>query len=142
MTKLFFIIAFLVGFGSYPSDKGKVIIDITELETREGKILLSVYNSEDGFPGKEDKAFKNMFVEIGATSCRTQIELPAGTYAIAVVHDINDNNKADTNFLGIPKEPLGMSNYPEMARPKFDKAKFNVKAGETIYLEIPVDTIF
>jgi len=37
--------------------------------------------------------------------------IPPGTYAIACYHDENDNGKLDTNFLGIPKEGTGASNY-------------------------------
>lgn len=41
--------------------------------------------------------------------------LPApgpGTYAIGLYHDENGNKRLDKNFLGIPVEPLGVSNNP------------------------------
>ncbi len=41
--------------------------------------------------------------------------LPApgpGTYAIGLYHDENGNEKLDKNLLGIPVEPLGISNNP------------------------------
>lgn len=121
---------------------GKVIAEITNLQPREGQILLSVYTSEDGYPGDEDKAFKKMVIPVTPKKCVATIELQPGTYAISLVHDINKDMKVEKNFLGIPKEPLGMSNYEKMARPKFDKAKFEVKSGQTVNLIIPVDTIF
>ena len=37
-------------------------------------------------------------------------DLPAGQYAIAIFHDKNGDEQLDTNWLGIPKEPLGFSN--------------------------------
>ena len=36
-------------------------------------------------------------------------DLPAGEYAIAIFHDENGNEELDTNWLGIPREPLGFS---------------------------------
>ena len=39
----------------------------------------------------------------------TLTNLPDGKYALAVFHDKNSNNELDTNFIGIPKEPIGFS---------------------------------
>ena len=33
----------------------------------------------------------------------------SGKYSIAVIQDLNENRKLDTNFLGIPKDPYGFS---------------------------------
>jgi len=37
-------------------------------------------------------------------------DLPEGQYALAIYHDENGNDELDTNWLGIPKEPIGFSN--------------------------------
>ncbi|MDA9339728.1 DUF2141 domain-containing protein [Polaribacter sp.] len=44
----------------------------------------------------------------------------------------------DTNFLGIPKEPIGMSNDAKgfMGPPKFKNAKFNFDATTTISIKM------
>ena len=54
--------------------------------------------------------------------------LPAGTYAISVFHDENNNQKMDKNFLGIPKEGYGASKnkLPFASAPDFDDNKFQV----------------
>ena len=64
--------------------------------------------------------------------------IPNGTYAIAVVHDENDNKKMDTNFFGIPKEGYGVSNnkYPKMSEPSFDDAKFSLKEDKEISIKM------
>ena len=46
---------------------------------------------------------------------------PAGTYAISVYYDINDNGKLDTGLFRIPKEKIGFSNN---ARGRFGPAKW------------------
>jgi uncharacterized protein (DUF2141 family) len=54
-----------------------------------------------------------------------KFDLPAGEYAVQVLHDENDNGKLDTNFMGMPTEGYGFSNNPQvMRRAHFDEAKF------------------
>jgi uncharacterized protein (DUF2141 family) len=63
-----------------------------------------------------------------------------GTYAVSVLHDVNSNGDLDTNFLGIPKEPLGFSNgaKPKMGPPSFDAAKFT-HGSEATKLQIKTE---
>jgi len=68
-------------------------------------------------------------------------EIPAGTYAIGVSHDVNGNKKPDTNFLGIPIEQWGVSNNirPKLRAPRFDEAAFQVSVDSNeIALDIKV----
>ena len=52
--------------------------------------------------------------------------LPPDRYAVSVYLEENNNKKLDTNFLGIPKEPVGGSNNPKsrMGTPHFDDSVF------------------
>jgi uncharacterized protein (DUF2141 family) len=58
-------------------------------------------------------------------------ELPPGTYAIGIFHDVNLNNKMDNNFLGIPAEQFGFSNNARalFGPPDFDDAAFLLKGS-------------
>src|SRR5206468_5807070 len=60
----------------------------------------------------------------------------AGTYAVSVFHDANNNNKLDLNFLGIPKEGYGASKnkLPFAGAPTFHDNRFDVKDNGTINL--------
>ena len=55
--------------------------------------------------------------------------LPAGDYAVVVVHDQNDNQTIDHNRLGFPQEPLGFSNGFRLSllsgMPTFEKLRFH-----------------
>lgn len=55
------------------------------------------------------------------------IELEEGTYMVAFYIDKNDNEKLDTNFLGVPKEQFGFSNdvMGRFGPPSFEAASFN-----------------
>ena len=63
-------------------------------------------------------------VEAGRTE--GVIELREGTYAIGFYIDKNQNEKIDTNFLGIPKEQFGFSNdvMGKFGPPSFEAASF------------------
>jgi uncharacterized protein (DUF2141 family) len=56
--------------------------------------------------------------------------LPTGDYAIAVIHDENDNHKLDT-LLGIPREGFGFSRNPAIGfgPPRFAAARFALASG-------------
>jgi uncharacterized protein (DUF2141 family) len=51
-------------------------------------------------------------------------DLPAGTYAVAILHDENDDQKMNNNFFGIPKEGYGFSNnvMGALGPPSFSRA--------------------
>ena len=60
-------------------------------------------------------------------------ELPPGTYAVGIFHDVNLNNKMDNNFFGVPKEQYGFSNNARafLGPPAFEAAAFELN-GATI----------
>jgi uncharacterized protein (DUF2141 family) len=60
--------------------------------------------------------------------------LPAGDYAISILHDVNKDGKMNTNFMGIPKEGYGFSNnvMGTMGPPSFEKAKFKLSSEKVV----------
>lgn len=59
----------------------------------------------------------------------------AGTYAIALTHDLNGNRRTDTDFLGRPTEDWGVSRgaRPLLRAPRFDEAAFVARLGKWNY---------
>jgi uncharacterized protein (DUF2141 family) len=53
-----------------------------------------------------------------------------GTYAVALFHDENGDGKLDTNFMGVPREGVGVSNNKlrSFGPPRWDDAKFPLGA--------------
>jgi uncharacterized protein (DUF2141 family) len=64
--------------------------------------------------------------------------IEAGTYAVAVVHDENNNGRVDKNFLGVPTEGYGASNNRTYAlsSPKWEESKLVLKPSETLMLQV------
>jgi len=54
--------------------------------------------------------------------------LDAGEYAVMVFHDVNGNDKLDTNLLGMPSEPWGASLQGKrvFGAPGWDDTRFSV----------------
>ena len=73
-----------------------VKITITGIENTKGNIVIGIYDSENTFPdfGKEFQGAKVKPTKAESINY-TFKDLPAGTYAIAVWHDENDNQKID-----------------------------------------------
>ena len=111
---------------------GRVVAQIESIRNGSGKVGCMIYGSAPGFPTDPTKAMQKSWTEIhdGKAVCEFA-GISSGTYAIAVIHDENNNGTLDTNFMGIPKEGVGVSNDAKgfMGPPKFDKAKFTYAGG-------------
>jgi uncharacterized protein (DUF2141 family) len=134
MTRLSVLFLLIVALVSTSAET--LNINVTTEGPRKGVIAILVFKDQKGFPNKDDKAFlKARFpiTEEGPVAC-TITNLPYGTYAVSVLHDINDNYKADKMLgFGPPKEPVGISNRQKkmLKQPKFKDAlfEFNVKTN-------------
>lgn len=130
-TYLFLLICslFVFTFDLYAQDNAKLKVKIKGLKNSNGKVGVSLYKTKDGFPDKSENAVRNGLVSIVNNEAIIEWEgLPMGEYAISIMHDENENNKMDTNFMGIPKEGFGFSNgaKAKFGPPSFDKAKFSL----------------
>ena len=138
----FFIILLLLAPGTFTqalSQSYLVKVTITDLRSDKGKVYLSIYNSEKGYPKEASVPYRLSFSDIhNGQSTITLAGMPPGTYAIACYHDENDNGKVDANFLGIPKEGTGASNNARgsLGPPKFRDAKFQLASDTTLTIKI------
>ncbi|KQZ74311.1 hypothetical protein ASE06_14135 [Sphingopyxis sp. Root214] len=106
-------------------------VNVTGLRSAKGQILVCLTTNPKAFPDcSKDKASVRMAVK-AADAGDFLVHAPAtGTYAIAVVHDENSNNKMDTAIF-LPKEGFGFSRNPTITvgPPSFKSASFAV-AGD------------
>ncbi|MGC1472546.1 MAG: DUF2141 domain-containing protein [Psychroserpens sp.] len=103
-----------------------IIVNVKNIDNNKGKVFVGLFNSKDTFLTKR---FNGENSSIQNQSCVVTFKnIPAGTYAISLFHDENENNKMDTNFLGIPSEDYGCSNNATgfMGPPKWKDAKFEL----------------
>jgi uncharacterized protein (DUF2141 family) len=130
-------------FGSTQA-QGKILVRITNFRSNKGICLIGLYNNAASFGGKGEPV-RYQHATIANNVVEAWFEnVPAGTYAISVIHDANGNKKFDKNFIGIPSEGYGASGnkLPFAAAPKFDANKFLVNANATTAINIRLRYLF
>lgn len=113
-----------------------VTVEFNGMKSDKGDLYIALYNSEDSFLKKPLKGTIAKVIDKKATVVFKDIAI--GTYAISAFHDANNNKKMDTNFFGIPKEPIGISNDATgfMGPPKYKNAKFKVLKNIKLSIKI------
>ena len=112
-----------------------VTVVVASLASTHSVVKLNFYNSPDKFLKDGQMAIRMLIKPDGKNSLSIPVELTPGEWAVAVSQDVNDNDKLDKNFLGIPTEPFAFSNNvkPHFAAPSFQECKFMVNGpGQTI----------
>ncbi|UVO55428.1 DUF2141 domain-containing protein [Sphingomonas sp. SUN039] len=111
---------------------GSVVLAVTGLRSMKGNVLVCMTAKPELFTKcDKDPASKRRAVPAAQAGSIVFTDVVPGTYAIALVHDENANNKMDTGFMGLPKEGFGFSRNPAiiMGPPRFSGASFVVGAG-------------
>jgi uncharacterized protein (DUF2141 family) len=116
-------------------------IHVTILNIRNsiGTVDCALFDSSSGFPTDTMRsAMRLTAMKVPERTARCDFEdLPAGKYALVVLHDENMNGRIDYNWLGIPREGYGFSNDARgtLGAPSFEKAAF-VYDGKTLELSV------
>ena len=108
-------------------------IVVTDITASEGMIMVQVMSNEEEFKGTQSPIASIMQrARSGETTFSTS-NLPAGDYAIRIMHDVNGNGELDSNFVGMPTEPWAMSNNAKgnFGPPKWSAVKFELKGPIT-----------
>jgi uncharacterized protein (DUF2141 family) len=111
--------------GALPvAQAGELTVTISDIRNPKGSLMVAVQKSDAGWNDQE-KPVTAQKIAASGKEVVLKFDLPAGEYAVQVLHDENDNGKLDTNFMGMPTEGYGFSNNPQvMRRAHFDEAKF------------------
>lgn len=130
------VVALLFAAADAPAQAGTatLVVEVSGLRSDRGVVLGALYDSPDGWTevGRE-MATCGAHVVRGRARC-TIHDLPAGTYALALLHDENENGRLDRDFIGWPQEGFGFSNGvgPSLGgAPSFVSAAFDHDGGET-----------
>ncbi|MBC6995091.1 DUF2141 domain-containing protein [Neolewinella lacunae] len=92
-----------------------------------GQLIALMYRTSEGFPRDHDKAaYRISTTDYHNRASMTFTGIVPGEYAIMVYQDLNNNGAMDTNFIGMPKEPLGLTNLASMSRPVFSRSLVKV----------------
>jgi uncharacterized protein (DUF2141 family) len=134
---LFFSIIFYLSTIFIPLEgnnfnQGDLVLKLSKLQNKKGKILINIFSSEKGFPDDEKKSFK-FWVEDPKEEIILK-NIPPGNYALSLLHDEDGNFKMTYNFFKFPREGFAFSNFDASIfnLPKFEEAKFEHKKNGTV----------
>lgn len=103
-------------------------VRVVGLQAPLGAVGCSLFRDAVGFP-MDNAGARQQWLPARAEGviCRFEGVAP-GRYAVAIGHDRNDNRRVDTNLVGLPTEPWGVSNNvrPTLRAPRWDEAAFVV----------------
>ena len=115
-----------------PALAGDVVITVTDLRSTKGVVRACMTTRADIFPKCiKDPAAHRTVVPAGKTIEIRFTGVKPGDYAIALLHDENNNGKADRALGMAPKEGYGFSRDApvKLAPPKFGDAVFKLGEG-------------
>jgi uncharacterized protein (DUF2141 family) len=116
-----------------PGLAADLVVRVSGVAEPLGQIGCSLFAGPEGFPLDSDKARVQWVpAEAQGVSCRFA-NVASGRYAVSLGHDRNVNRRVDTNLVGLPTEPWGVSRNPRpsLRAPRFDEAAFEIAADAT-----------
>jgi len=108
-------------------------VRISNIRNVKGQICVALFADDAGFEAErtvwEAKYSKKNIVN---GELRIQISVPPGVYGLSVLDDENGSGRMEYNFLGVPREGFGFSDYIQsgLKRPLIRDFDFNINKNE------------
>lgn len=103
--------------------------------------MLQVFDNADAFNGFR-KPLKEVRYRLRPELPVITVKVPACEIAVLVYADINGNGRLDKNFIGIPKEPVGLSNnYSPKGPLGLKHASFQLGDDQRVNLDITLNKV-
>lgn len=124
------IASLLLLFGTSVATAAEIVVRVQNLPA-EGTLVLQVYDDPDAFGDFRNPA-REVRHQIQPGETYVIPDAPAGEVAVLAYVDENNNRMLDRNFIGIPVEPVALSNnYQPKGPPSFQQASFAVASSGT-----------
>ncbi|XLS28525.1 DUF2141 domain-containing protein [Flavobacteriaceae bacterium M23B6Z8] len=138
MKKIIFLVCTLILTMSFTNEtylkdveNGEINVTVNTIKSKKGQIVFMLFNQDKGFPKETEMAFKKGIVtQFNETASYSFQNIPYGKYAVVVFHDEDSDGEIASNFIGMPKEPVGASNLNRMSKPTFKKCAFDLNEGK------------
>lgn len=120
-----------------PVQAADLTVSLHDARTQDGRLQVALVDA-GGYAGSAAPVAARELAPAGAVTRVTFDGVPAGRYALMVIHDENGNGTLDTNLVGMPVEGYGFSNNPRvMRKPTFEEAAFDVGA-DALALDVSI----
>jgi uncharacterized protein (DUF2141 family) len=115
---------------------GILTVEVSGLKDATGNVYIAVYNSDSTWLTDATVQTKKVAISdaLDGDFVRTELQLPLGEYALSIFYDKDNDGEMDTNFIGMPKEPIALSNnaVAKFGPPKYADAVFTLGAEPII----------
>ena len=131
---------FAPGPGSTQQESVRLEVRVEGFRSARGQVAIALFDDANDFAARTDTV-RSAYVAVEAAGAHWIVEsLPPGEYALLAYHDENGNGELDFRPLGIPKEPIAVSNGAGrlLGPPRFESAKFAVD-GETTHVTLQLN---
>lgn len=126
-----------------PAANNTLTLAITGIQKAEGRMACALFWENKGFPRKHRRALRRTWVDVEGKTVKCVFKRAGlGEYAASVFLDLNRNGKLDSNAIGSPSEPWGVSQNAKSKRfgpPLYKDAKFNYQGGA---VTIPIELVY
>ena len=130
------IVAFGLSSMAFTPPGFTLTVVVKQMKNTEGELQVSLFSSKSDWLSKG--AIKTSKIENMELMTITFQNVPAGKYAVSVVHDANSNGDLDRGSFGIPVEAYGFSNDARgMFGPaSFSESEFEITSDHKIIVNI------
>lgn len=116
-------------------------LQISGIRSAQGRIQLQIYLDDKSF--QDEVPFKTLYFEkrqLKGGELVVKMDLEPGTYGFALLDDENLDREMNYNFIGLPKEGFGFSNFylSGMSKPHFNDFKFSLNPGKKIKVQMKI----
>ncbi len=127
MKKLMTVVLLLAATSAWAQAQLEVVVK--NVKDDKGNIRVGIFRDDKTFL---KDAWLGKVVKAATGEVKVVFDsVPAGTYAVSIIHDANENGELDSNAFGIPKEGFGFSNDAMglFGPPGFQKASVSIGTG-------------
>lgn len=133
-------VGFLLSSFTYQAKTYSLTVEVNQLRNPTGVVQFTLYNKDGSIPDEHYKKYYKLLkgkIENGSSTV-TFNQLPAGKYAVNVLHDENMDGKIDKGWV-LPIEGIGFSNFNKIGlgnKPCFSKACFELESNKSITVKL------
>lgn len=125
-------------------DGATLHVRVEGIQARKGELGIALFDKKKGYPIHIEHAYDPVWfpLEKGEKAIEHEFEgLPAGDYAVSVLHDEDGDRKMDRSTLGFPEEGVGFSNNQKvkLSAPDYDDCSFMLTEDERKEIVIKMD---
>ena len=119
----------------------EIEVTVQGIRSSKGQIVIGVFKDEATYMREEaflSRKFAKDSLENGVMKIRFTVE--PGVYGLTLLDDENSSGLMEYNFLGIPKEGFGFSDYYHsgFTKPKFDAFRFTIERGQKKNMNVKI----